>query len=130
MTEFTLKKRIEGDIVIIETDGYLNNVGGEKISEECYKEIENGKKLFLLIRGVKIIVDGIPETTPDGQGQVDNIPLGLLSRLEVLRGPSASLYGNAAGGVLYLKTLDSLQGNKIKFRATFEDPQSLSTTCL
>ena len=48
MTEFTLKKKIEDDIVIIETDGYLNNVGGEKISEECYKEIENGKKLFLL----------------------------------------------------------------------------------
>ena len=48
MSEFTLNKRIEGDLVIIETSGYLNNVGGEKISEECYKEIENGKKLFLL----------------------------------------------------------------------------------
>ena len=48
MTEFTLNKKIEDDIVIIETDGYLNNVGGEKISEECYKEIKNGKKLFLL----------------------------------------------------------------------------------
>ena len=48
MTEFTFKKKIEDDIVIIETDGYLNNVGGEKISEECYKEIKNGKKLFLL----------------------------------------------------------------------------------
>ena len=48
MAEFTLKKKIEDDIVIIETDGYLNNVGGEKISEECYKEIKNGKKLFLL----------------------------------------------------------------------------------
>ena len=48
MAEFNLKKKIEDDIVIIETDGYLNNVGGEKISEECYKEIENGKKLFLL----------------------------------------------------------------------------------
>ena len=48
MSEFTLNKKTEGDIVIIETDGYLNNVGGEKISEECYKEIENGKKLFLL----------------------------------------------------------------------------------
>ena len=48
MAEFTFKKKIEGDIVIIETDGYLNNVGGEKISEECYKEIENGNKLFLL----------------------------------------------------------------------------------
>ena len=48
MSEFTLNKKTEGGIVIIETNGYLNNVGGEKISEECYKEIENGKKLFLL----------------------------------------------------------------------------------
>ena len=48
MSDFKLNKRIEGDLVIIETSGYLNNVGGEKISEECYKEIENGKKLFLL----------------------------------------------------------------------------------
>ena len=48
MSEFTLNKKTEGGIVIIETNGYLNNVGWEKISEECYKEIENGKKLFLL----------------------------------------------------------------------------------
>ena len=71
------------------------------------------------IRGIKLIVDGIPETTPDGQGQVDNLPLGLLGHLEVLRGPSGSLYGNAAGGVIYLETLDSLQGEAIRFRATF-----------
>ena len=77
-----------------------------------------GSRAAFGIRGVKIIVDGIPETTPDGQGQVDNLPLGLLRKLEVLRGPSASLYGNAAGGVLYLNTLDSLQGETIKFRAT------------
>tara|TARA_Y100000590_G_scaffold419868_1_gene522001 strand:+ start:105 stop:449 length:345 start_codon:yes stop_codon:yes gene_type:complete len=48
MADFTLNKKIEGDIVIIETNGYLNNIGGEKISEECCKEIDNGKKLFLL----------------------------------------------------------------------------------
>jgi len=78
-----------------------------------------GSRAAFGIRGVKIIVDGIPETTPDGQGQVDNLPLGLLSRLEVLRGPSASLYGNAAGGVLYLNTLDSLDGASTRFRSTF-----------
>ena len=48
MAEFNLKSREEGDVVIIETNGYLNNIGGEKIAEVCYKEIENGKKLFLL----------------------------------------------------------------------------------
>ena len=48
MSDFSLEKREEGDVVIIETTGYLNNVGGEKISEVCYQEIDNGKKLFLL----------------------------------------------------------------------------------
>ena len=43
--DFSLKTRSEGDVVIIETSGYLNNVGGEKISEECYKEIENGPNI-------------------------------------------------------------------------------------
>jgi len=46
--DFNITKRFEGDIVVIETSGYLNNVGGEKIAEVCYEEIENGKTLFLL----------------------------------------------------------------------------------
>ena len=48
MAEFSLNVRDEGDVVIIETTGYLNNVGGEKVSEACYEKMENGKKLFLL----------------------------------------------------------------------------------
>jgi len=52
------------------------------------------------IRGIKIIVDDIPETLPDGQGGVDSIDLGSAQSIEVLRGPSSSLYGNAAGGVI------------------------------
>lgn len=52
------------------------------------------------IRGVKILVDGIPESLPDGQGQSDGIDLGSAEQIEVLRGPSSSLYGNASGGVI------------------------------
>ena len=48
MADFSLDVKDEGDVVIIETDGYLNNVGGEKISEACYDKMESGKKLFLL----------------------------------------------------------------------------------
>ena len=77
-----------------------------------------GARAAFGIRGIKIIVDGIPETTPDGQGQLDNLPLGLLQNIEVLRGPSSSLYGNASGGVLYLNTLDSLEGESVRFRST------------
>ena len=77
-----------------------------------------GARAAFGIRGIKLIVDGIPETTPDGQGQLDNLPLGLIKNIEVLRGPSASLYGNASGGVLYINTLDSLQGESVRFRST------------
>ncbi|MEM9403941.1 MAG: TonB-dependent receptor [Pseudomonadota bacterium] len=56
------------------------------------------------IRGVKVIVDGIPETLPDGQAGVDSIDLGSTRRIEVLRGPSSSLYGNASGGVIAIET--------------------------
>jgi len=57
------------------------------------------------IRGIKLIVDGIPETTPDGQSQLDNLPLGLISNIEVIRGPSSLLYGNSSGGVININTL-------------------------
>ncbi|MFL2603703.1 MAG: TonB-dependent receptor family protein [Flavobacteriaceae bacterium] len=74
------------------------------------------------IRGIKIIIDGIPETTPDGQGQLDNLPLGILKNFEVLRGPSASLYGNASGGVIYLNTIDKLPNDQdIQFLYRFGD---------
>ena len=59
------------------------------------------------IRGVKIIVDGIPETTPDGQSQLDNLPLSLISNIEVIRGPSSILYGNSSGGVININTLST-----------------------
>lgn len=52
------------------------------------------------IRGIKIVVDGIPESLPDGQGQSDGIDLGSAEQIEVIRGPSSSLYGNASGGVI------------------------------
>jgi iron complex outermembrane receptor protein len=56
------------------------------------------------IRGVRVYVDGIPETLPDGQAQVDSIDLGSTKSIEVLRGPASSLYGNASGGVIAVET--------------------------
>ncbi len=59
-----------------------------------------GSRSTFGIRGVRLIVDGIPATMPDGQGQASAIALGSAQRIEVLRGPLAQLYGNAAGGVV------------------------------
>ncbi len=58
------------------------------------------------IRGIKLVVDGIPETTPDGQGQLDNISVSDIALIEVLHGTSGAQYGNAAGGVIEISTLD------------------------
>ena len=58
------------------------------------------------MRGVKIIVDGIPETTTDGQGQLDNLNLGIIENIEVLNNGSSALYGNASGGVINISTID------------------------
>ncbi|GAC1390178.1 MAG: TonB-dependent receptor [Variovorax sp.] len=56
------------------------------------------------VRGVRLYVDGIPATLPDGQGQTSNIDIGSADRIEVLRGPFSALYGNSSGGVVQVFT--------------------------
>ena len=58
------------------------------------------------IRGVRLYVDGIPATLPDGQGQISHVDLGTVDRIEVLRGPYSALYGNSSGGVIQVFTED------------------------
>ena len=58
------------------------------------------------VRGVRIYVDGIPATLPDGQGQTSNIDIGSADRVELLRGPFSALYGNSSGGVMQVFTED------------------------
>ena len=57
------------------------------------------------IRGLKLMLDGVPLTLPDGQAGVDALDLHDLDHIEVIRGPAASLYGAAAGGVVSLHSL-------------------------
>ena len=56
-------------------------------------------------RGVRILIDGIPETEPDGRTSLDLVDLALVERVEIVRSNASSLYGNAAGGVLDLRTV-------------------------
>ena len=69
------------------------------------------------IRGVRLYVDGIPATMPDGQGQISNVDLGSAAAIEVLRGPFSALYGNSSGGVLQVFTENGAGDPKWTFGA-------------
>lgn len=72
---------------------------GERISIRGF-----GARSQFGVRGIKILVDGIPATLPDGQSTLDHLDLGSLGRVEALRGPAAALYGNGAGGVILFES--------------------------
>ena len=57
-------------------------------------------------RGIKLYQDGIPLTTVDGQGGIEDIDLNSINRIEVMRGPASSLYGSSSGGVMLFFTGD------------------------
>ncbi len=73
-----------------------------------------GSRSMYGVRGVRIYVDGIPATMPDGQGQTSNIDLNSVNKIEVLRGPFSALYGNASGGVINVESETGQQPDKIE----------------
>ena len=73
------------------------------------------------IRGIKIIVDGIPETLPDGQGSIDGVDIGSIYKIDVIRGPSSSLYGNASGGAILIETERGPDLPFVELRNTYGD---------
>ena len=67
------------------------------------------------VRGIKLLADGVPLSNPDGQGQAATFDLDTLERIEVLRGPFASVYGSNSGGVIQLFSRDGEGPPKIAF---------------
>jgi iron complex outermembrane receptor protein len=63
-----------------------------------------GSRASFGVRGIKIMLDNIPLTMPDGQSQLSNLDYGSTGSIEIISGPSSSLYGNAAGGVINILT--------------------------
>lgn len=71
------------------------------------------------IRGIKLIVDGIPETTPDGTGQLDNLNLDLIEQMTIIRGTTSSIYGNASGGAIIVNSDFGFQDNFLQSETMF-----------
>ena len=62
-------------------------------------------------RGVRVLLDGIPETEPDGRTSFDLVDLAAASRIEVIRSNASALYGNASGGVVEISTAMDVDAN-------------------
>lgn len=77
-----------------------------------------GSRSTFGIRGIRVLVDGVPNTLPDGQSEVDSIDLGLMERVEVVRGPVSSLYGGGSGGILSFFTPKPTIEPTFSFRTT------------
>ncbi len=82
-----------------------NPAMGERIAIRGF-----GARAQFGVRGIKILVDGIPATLPDGQTTLDHLDIGSLGRVEALRGPAAALYGNGAGGVILFESATAYAG--------------------
>ena len=97
-------------------DEALNNIPGVVVANRYNFSLDQrisirgfGARSNFGVRGVKILLDGIPQTLPDGQSQLSNVEFADLARAEVLRGASSSLYGNASGGVVAFQTEPAAQ---------------------
>jgi iron complex outermembrane receptor protein len=68
------------------------------------------------VRGIQVILDDIPLTVADGQTIMSMIDPAMVNRIELLRGPSATFWGNSSGGVLHLSTKPRVDAPTIQYR--------------
>lgn len=93
----------------------LRRVPGVEIAQNGGR----GHNASVFMRGtnsdhVLVLVDGVRIDSAAGGVAINHFPLGLVERLEVLRGPGAAMYGSdAVGGVINIITR-SHRGNNLK----------------
>ncbi|MEN0039180.1 MAG: TonB-dependent receptor [Cellvibrio sp.] len=83
----------------VQVDSRTNYAQDTRISMRGF-----GARSAFGVRGIELQIDGIPMSTPDGQGQLASAMLDNIASAQVLRGPIAALYGNGAGGVIALQS--------------------------
>jgi len=97
-TGLSLEEALQG-LPGVQVQNRYNYTVGERISIRGL-----GARAQFGVRGLKVLVDGIPATLADGQSTLDHLDIGSLGRAEILRGPASALYGNGGGGVLSFET--------------------------
>ncbi len=68
------------------------------------------------VRGVQVILDDIPLTVADGQAVMNLVDPAMVQSIELLRGPSATFWGNSSGGVLFMRTRTQADAPKLTYR--------------
>lgn len=103
------RRDIQGAQATLGLDEALANIPGVYVANRYNYSVDQrlairgaGARANFGVRGIKVLLDGIPQTLPDGQSQLTNVDFANLQRIEVIRGASSSLYGNASGGVVAL----------------------------
>jgi iron complex outermembrane receptor protein len=79
----------------VQVQNRFNYAVGERVTIRGF-----GSRAQFGVRGINVVVDGIPATLADGQSTLDHVDIASLGRVEALRGPASAIYGNASGGVL------------------------------
>ena len=120
------KKNVIADITII-SEEEIKLAGSSSLPELLQRqpgiEISNnggqGKVSTLFLRGASsthsvILLDGIRiDSATAGLTAIENIPLSQIEKIEIVRGPASSLYGqDAIGGVIQIFTKKGLNGFK------------------
>ncbi|HLO46609.1 MAG TPA: TonB-dependent receptor plug domain-containing protein [Leadbetterella sp.] len=96
----------------------LNTQAGVRLEERSpgsYRLAIRGSSLRspFGIRNVKVYWNNIPLSDGNGQSYFNQLDINSIGSIEVLRGPSGSIYGAGIGGVLNLQTKDALSGNML-----------------
>ncbi len=111
------RRDLQGAQATLGLDESIANIPGVYVANRYNYSLDQrlsirgaGSRANFGLRGVKVLLDGVPQTLPDGQSQLTNVDFGNLRRIEVIRGASSSLYGNASGGVLSLTSEGAAPG--------------------
>lgn len=95
---------------------YINNRDNYSLGERL--SIRGmGWRASFGVRGIQVLLDGIPLTSPDGQTILEIVDPNLIRSAEVIRGPNALFWGNGSGGTLYLRTGDPVDQPGVAIRS-------------